>query len=83
VQVETLVNQPDLALELLIAYAIAAHGMREGWFTDRKLSDFIRDGNPPDYVNARKIINRLDQAQTIAAYASGFELLLRAAKSPS
>jgi hypothetical protein len=54
--------------------------MREGWFTGKKLSDFIQDGKPPDYVNARKIINSLDEAQTVAGYASAFELVLRAAK---
>jgi putative chitinase len=80
VQVETLVNQPDLVLEPLIAYAIAARGMREGWFTDKKLSDFIRNGQPPDYLNARKTINGLDQAERIAEYANVFELVLRAAR---
>jgi len=77
---DTLVKQPELVLEPPIAYAIAARGMREGWFTGKKLSDFIRDGKPPDYVNARKIINGLDQAQAVAAYASAFELVLRAAR---
>jgi len=81
VQAETLIEQPDLVLEAPIAYAIAARGMREGWFTGKKLSDFIRDGKPPDYLNGRKIINGLDQAEKIAAYASGFELVLRAAKN--
>ncbi len=81
-QPDTLVKQPDLVLEPSIAYAIAARGMREGWFTGKKLSDFIQDGKPPDYVNARKIINGLDQAQTLVTYATGFELVLRAANSP-
>ena len=81
-QADTLVKQPELVLEPSIAYAIAARGMREGWFTGKKLSDFIQDGKPPDYFNARKIINGLDQAQTLAAYANGFELVLRASNSP-
>jgi putative chitinase len=81
-QADTLVKQPELVLEPPIAYAIAARGMREGWFTGKKLSDFIQDGKPPDYINTRRIINGLDQAQTIATYASGFELVLRAANSP-
>ncbi len=80
---DTLVNQPELVLQPPIAYAIAARGMREGWFTGKKLSDFIQDGEPPDYINARKIINGLDQAQTIATYASAFELVLRAAERKS
>jgi len=81
-QGDTLVQQPDLVLEPAIAYAIAARGMSEGWFTGKKLSDFIQGGKPPDYVNARKIINGLDQAQTIAGYATAFELVLRASFQP-
>ncbi len=82
-EADTLVNQPELVLQPPIAYAIASRGMREGWFTGKKLSDFIQDGKPPDYINARKIINGLDQAQTIATYASAFELVLRAAERKS
>jgi len=78
---ETFVEQPDLVLEPTIAYAVAARGMREGWFTGKKLSDFIPDSEPPDYVNARKIVNGLDQAKRIAGYASTFELVLRAART--
>ena len=78
---ETFIERPDLVLEPAVAYAIAARGMREGWFTGKKLSDFLPDGAPPDYVNARRIINRLDQAERIAAYASALELVLRAART--
>lgn len=83
VKAETLVDKPDLVLKPEVSYAIASRGMREGWFTGKKLSDFIRDGEPPDYLNARKIINGLDQAERIAGYASGFELVLRAATADS
>jgi predicted chitinase len=76
---EALVEDPDLALEEPVAYAIAARGMREGWFTGRRLGQYIADGTAPDYLNARRIINGLDQAERIAGYANGFELLLRAA----
>lgn len=48
---------------------------------ERKLSDFIQDGKPPDYINARKIINGLDQAQTIATYVSAFELCIKSCKA--
>lgn len=36
-----LVNQPDLALEPEAAYQIMAAGMREGWFTGKKISDYV------------------------------------------
>jgi len=35
----------------------------------------------PDYVSARRIINGLDHAADIAAYAEQFELLLRGAEA--
>ena len=83
VQAKTLLDKPDLVLKPAVSYAIAARGMREGWFTRKKLADFIRGEEPPDYLNARKIINGLDQAERIAEYANGFELVLRAAKADS
>jgi putative chitinase len=36
VEADTLVNQPELVLQPPIAYAIAARGMREGWFTGKE-----------------------------------------------
>ena len=53
-------------------------GMIRGWFTGRKLLDYI-DGDRRDYVNARRIINGTDRAQVIAGYAMAFERALRAA----
>ncbi len=73
-----LAGNPDLAMEPRIAYSAMSAGMREGWFTGRKLSDYIRPGRI-DYVNARRIINGTDKAAEIAAYARGFESILRAA----
>jgi hypothetical protein len=51
-------------------------GMRLGSFTGKKLADYIHGGKA-DYVNARRIINGLDRAQTIAQYATRFERILR------
>jgi hypothetical protein len=75
----TLVQNPDYLLERAVSYRIAVRGMREGWFTGKKLSQFITDAAPPDYVNARRIINGTDRATEIAAMANEFELLLRGA----
>jgi len=63
-----LVMQPDLALTPWVAAQVAIVGMTEGWFTGKKLSDYLTD-TMTDYVNARRIINGTDKAQTIAAYA--------------
>jgi hypothetical protein len=78
VEEETFVQQPDLVMQPSAAYQILANGMREGWFTNRKLSDFIKEGQPPDYLRARKIINGLDRAAEFASFADKFELILRA-----
>jgi hypothetical protein len=76
-----LVANPDQAKEPSLAYQIAIEGMRDGWFTGRKLSQFIRDGANPDYENARTIINDHDNASSIAQLARHFEDALLAASS--
>lgn len=73
---QDLVGNPDLALDPTIAYQIAAGGMKHGWFTGRRMSQYFVDGAAPDYVNARRMINGLDHAQDIAALAQSFALLL-------
>jgi predicted chitinase len=70
-----LVKEPDLALDPKIASDILVMGMREGWFTRKKLSDYINE-KTCDYYRARKIINRLDRASKIANAAKKFETLL-------
>lgn len=72
-----LVESPDQAKDLHIAYLILSVGMREGLFTGKKLSDYI-NASRCDYVNARKIINGLDRAEMIAGHAGAFERILRA-----
>lgn len=72
-----LVAQPDLAMRPDIAAAVMVRGMEEGWFTGKKLADYIT-GDRCDYVNARRIINGLDHAQPIAAEAEHYLAALRA-----
>lgn len=74
-----LVSKPELALDREGAYLTMTYGMHEGWFTGKKLSDYISDTGK-DYKNARKIINGLDKAGLIAGYANQFEDILRASK---
>lgn len=69
-----LTADPDLALQAPIAAKIMRRGMTEGWFTGRKLSDYL----PDHYPEARRIINGMDRAQDIAGYAVKFERALRA-----
>lgn len=69
-----LVGDPSLALRPEVSAAIIVRGMRNGWFTGKKLSDYL----PGDYVNARRIVNGTDRAVQIAGYARSFENALRA-----
>ena len=71
-----LVNHPELALNPTYAAQIMIAGMREGWFTGKKLSDYIKTSKV-DYVGARRIINGTDKMQLIADYANKFEAALR------
>lgn len=70
------VNHPEYALQKEYAIKILLTGMKEGWFTGRKLSDYIYQSKK-DYVGARRIINGTDKAQKIAEIAIIFERALR------
>jgi predicted chitinase len=70
-----LVNSPDLAMTPEIAYKILSSGMRNGYFTGVKLATYI-NGDKCDYLHARKIINGMDCAERIAAYAVKFAKIL-------
>ena len=77
-----LVDNPDLALEPNVAAHILFRGMIEGWFTGRKLADYIRPGRQARYVATRRVVNGLDRARRIARHAVAFEYALRAALVP-
>lgn len=69
--------KPDLALNPTLSVRIMVEGMLRGIFTGKKLSDFIKPGVSVDYRNARKIVNGVDQAETIAEMARKFERALK------
>jgi hypothetical protein len=73
-----LLDDFDLALDPIIASAIIFTGMGEGWFTGKKLTDYVND-EVTDYVNARRVVNGTDKADMLAGYAENFEAALRAA----
>lgn len=66
-----LVKNPEKALDPQIAKYIIIHGMKEGSFTGRKLSDYF-DDNKTDWYNARRIINGVDKAVIIKDIATEF-----------
>ena len=81
------VKNPRLLLKAEYAAPILVIGSRDGWFTGKKLSDYIDDNtmllvSPPrpkiDFINARRIINGTDKAALIAGYAKTYADLLKA-----
>lgn len=70
-----LVEFPEQAMDTEVAAAVLVLGSQQGWFTGKKLSDYI-NGNMADYKNARRIINGTDKAQLIASYAQKFKEIL-------
>lgn len=76
-----LVSNPDLALQPQHAAAIMVRGMLEGWFTGKKLADYLPNsgaGNQQQFRRARYIINGQDKADMIAGYALKFQAALQA-----
>lgn len=64
-----LYNNPSLALHYDVAYKIMSEGMRKGLFTGVGLPKYIKPGQQPNYVGARRIINGTDKAEAIAEKA--------------
>lgn len=73
---QPLTSNPALAKDPAIAYEIAIHGMINGWFTGKKLSQYINDKST-DFENARRIINGTDKATKIADIARRFSEALQ------
>jgi hypothetical protein len=73
-----LLKYPDKALDPKVSVAILFSGMTEGWFTGKKLADYIGT-DLTDYRNARRIINGMDHASEIAANALTFQRALEKA----
>lgn len=76
-----LVEYPEQAMDHEIACAVLVLGSQQGWFTGKKLSDYINN-NMADFRNARRIINGMDKAQMIAGYAQSFKEILSQSEAP-
>lgn len=68
-------RSPELAADLLV------NGARDGRYTRHRLSDHIRPGEPPDFVNARRVINGdvEENGPSIAAKARRYAAVLSGA----
>lgn len=75
-----LAADPDLAMRPDIAAAIMSKGMEQGWFTGKKLADYLPDasGSLEQFKAARRIINGQDRALDIARTALEFQRALTA-----
>ena len=71
------VKHPRKLLEPEYSAHILVIGSRDGWFTGKKLSDYMTLSKS-DYKNARRIINGLDKADLIARHARDYEASLKA-----
>lgn len=73
-----LLANPGLAMQPEIAADIMRSGMVEGWFTGRKLKDWLNkdEGDTIDFFACRAIINGHDRAADIAGYAMQFQAAL-------
>lgn len=70
------IKNPKLLLEPKYASPILIIGMIEGWFTGKKLSDYITL-NKSDFKGARRIVNGTDKADLIAGYAREYDAALK------
>lgn len=83
---QDLVAHPELALDPRISVKVLFDGMERGWFTGRKLIDYIDDADESDdedlkeYVAARRIVNGTDRATEIGKLTLIFERALRTAR---
>lgn len=68
----------DQALNLEIAACNLMIGCWKGWWTGKKLGNYLTN-TKKDYVNARRIVNGTDKAEQIARYAEDFERAFMAA----
>jgi hypothetical protein len=71
----------DLALDPKIAADIMVRGMAEGWFTGKRLADYLPAAGPAtrtQFEQSRRIINGTDKAALIAGHALEFQRALQA-----
>lgn len=65
------VSNPELIGQMPLAAKVAVTFMQKGWYTGKKLRDYIT-ADKVDFKGARRIINGTDKAALIAGYASSF-----------
>ncbi|MHC9236984.1 glycoside hydrolase family 19 protein [Pseudooceanicola sp. 502str34] len=74
-----LTTNPDVVMEPDVSAEILWRGCMAGWFTGRKLTDYVRDGYI-DFLGARRVVNGTDRAAEIADLAVKYQAALTADK---
>jgi len=72
------ITNPDAVMEPKNSAEILVVGSKEGWFTGKKLGDYITL-NKSDFEGARRIINGTDKKEEIARIAREYDEALLAA----
>ncbi len=72
-------SNPDLMLQSDHAAKVMAHFMKHGLFTGKRLADYlprIGPANKAEFRPCRRVINALDRADDVAAFAMQFQAAL-------
>lgn len=73
-----LVADPDKRGDPFVSAHSLFLGNKAGWWTGKKLGDYIKPGVKIDFLNARRVVNGTDKAAQIAGYADCFMGALKA-----
>ena len=71
-----LTTDPDVVMKPTTAAKILVQGMRGGWFTAKKMSDYT------NYEDMRRVVNGTDKAKAIADIARQYEAVLVGSDRP-
>jgi len=71
------ISKPEKAMEPEVAVVALVDGIMEGWWTGKKLTDYVTLQRS-DYVGARRCVNGTDKAHAIAELAREYEAALLA-----
>lgn len=73
-----LTSDPDRVMDPKISAKILVLGSRDGWFTGKKLTDYVTESNA-DFKAARRVVNGTDRASEIAEIALEYDSALASA----
>lgn len=65
-----LTSDPDVVMQPRVAAMILVRGMKEGWFTGKRMSNY------QTYEDMRRVVNGTDKAKQIADIARQYEAIL-------